>query len=162
LDKIIINTDCYNIFKNTNVKNILLYNPNLNILTQVDNSSEIDSIVIQNLQDQKSVRSEYNNLLEDQKFLDMLQQSNLILESDQKRLNQNLKSTSEMKSLEEKILFYQALDQKNDFIIFLKKYLSYLAKNDLVYRLIDYLMFYFKFNNKNLFSILVKLIILKL
>ncbi len=149
-----IYTDSFNVFKNTNVKNLLLYSRSLNILTQFDNSTEIENIILNCLQEHKAIKSQYNLFLKDPKFFSILNDTNLIPERQEKSLLENLKLNSEIKSLEEKLHFTQMLNQKDEFIFFVRKFLDTLIKHGLFYKLIDFFTFFFKFNQKKLFAFL--------
>ncbi len=83
----------------------------------------------------------------------MIEERLLFTESN--NLNENYKINAEIRMIEEKILFYHQLNQKNEFILFFSKYLNSLAKFGVFYQLVDFFTYYFKFNEKRFFSILV-------
>jgi hypothetical protein len=126
----------------------------MNILTQFENSSETENIILNCLQEQKKRKSQYNLLLNDPKFYSLLEEKNLIPEREEKALNENMKLNSEIRSIEGKLLFNQMMSQKNDFIFFFKKYLDGLVKHNLYYKLMDFFTFNFKFNERKLFDFL--------
>lgn len=154
LDRIIIYVDYYNIFKNTNVKNILLYKKELNELIQLDNNAEIENIVASGIQEQKHFRSHYNMMLSDHLITNGLV---MISEKEEKLILENNKYNSEIRALEDKILFNNNLNQKNEFLMFFDKLLVILTKSEFTYRLIDILYFYFISNNKRMFDFLVNI-----
>lgn len=123
-------------------------------MTQFENSTEIENIVLSCLQDQKKRKSQYNLILNDPKFYSLLEEKNLIRERDEKVIYENMKFNSEIRSIEGKLLFNQMMGQKDDFIFFLKKYLDTLVKHNLYYKLMDFFTFNFKFNEKKLFDFL--------
>jgi hypothetical protein len=150
-EKIIFYVDTFNIFKNHNIKNVLLLNRIYGTLTQFDNTLEVEEIIHANLNSHKNLKSYYNALLEDQKFFSILEKSN-ILHDNEKNLIENFKITTELRSCEDKIIFYSCIDQKNELISFIKKYLNLLIKYNLHYRLVDFFFFYYKKNEKKIFS----------
>ncbi len=70
-------------------------------------------------------------------------------------INNNRKLNYEALCLQEKLNFNKDLNQKNEFIMFHKKYISFLIKNNFYYRLYDYLYYTIIINEKCLYSILV-------
>ncbi len=135
------------------MKNLLLFNRSLNTLTQFDNSSEMEDIINSQQHSQKLIKSFYTNFLQNTNIFSLMQKYNLF-EENEISLNENIKITSELRSFEEKILFYSMMNQKNELIIFIKKYLALLLKYNLYYRVLDFFMFYFQVNEKRIFSIL--------
>jgi hypothetical protein len=150
-EKIIIYVDTFNVFKNQNIKNILLFNRNYRTLSQFDNTLEVEDIIYSRINLQKSFISYYNELLKDNKFLSLIELWNLF-DDTQKNLSENLKITTELRSLEDKILFYSSINQNNELISFVKKYINLLIKNNLHYRLLDFFFFYYRINEKKIFS----------
>lgn len=132
---------------------MLVYNRTYDTLTQFVNSEEIESIIVNSLQEQIKTESHINYFLKDQKFFSLMEEKNL-LEDNEQNLFLSLKLNDEIRSIEEKLNFYQLFSQQNEFIMFLKKYLNLLTKNNLFYRLIDFFAFYFKFNEKKIFKFL--------
>ncbi len=150
-EKIIIYVDTLNVFKNQNIKNILLLNRNYGTLSQFDNTLEVEDIINSRINLQKSFISYYNELLKDNKFLSFIEQWNLF-DDTEKNLSENLKITTELRSLEDKIIFYSSINQNNELISFVKKYINLLIKNNLHYRLLDFFFFYYRNNEKKIFS----------
>jgi hypothetical protein len=158
LDRIIIYVDTFNIFKNTNIKNILLYDRNLNQLIQLDNgsgNSEIENMVLNTIQENKSILSQYNYLFNDPSFFILIEQISLISEKDEKKVMDNVKINANLKSLEEKLIYTNILNQKNEFVQFLDKYLYEMIRSKVFYKLMDFFVFYFNNNEKEIFQFLV-------
>ena len=149
LDRIIICLATNNIDKS-----YYIYNKNLNILIHLDYNTEIESIIFNSIQKNKSTKSEYNNIFNDYTFqnyfLTKINEENDIM------INNNRKLNYEAFCLQEKLYFNKDLNQKNEFIMFQKKFITFLIKNNFYYRLYDYLYYAIILNEKWLFSILVK------
>ena len=157
LNRIIIYADSFNIFKNSNTKIILLYSRNLNELIQLENSHipEIENIVMNSLHETKNILSEYNYLLRNSEFCKILKEFGLPGEKDEAKCNESFKINANLRSLEEQLILSHQLNQKNEFVMFLEKYINEMVKYKCYYKLIDFFVFYFKSNMKNLFNCLV-------
>lgn len=159
LNRIIIYADSYNIFQNSNVKNILIYDKNLNDLIQLDNSSnsEIDEIVTNSLHEQKNISSIYNILLNDLNFYKILEEHEIHDEKDEPRYNEKIRLNANLRSIEEQLLLSHHLIQNNEFVMFLEKYFNELIKSKSYLRLVDFFVFYFRSNSKKFFNLLVRI-----
>lgn len=153
-ERIIFYIDSSNNYRNTNIKNVLLYNSNLDELRQLDNIVEVEYLVNQLTQQIKNISSEYNYYFSDINYLEILYPNfNKFSEKDSdKFINDSNKINSEAKMYEEKFSLSHALGQENEFVNFLKKYLNYLIKNKLYYRFIDFFIYYYGVNKKNIFN----------
>jgi hypothetical protein len=125
----------------------------LNILSRLDYNTEIESIIFNSIQKNKWTKSEYNNMFNDYTFQNFF--ITKINEENDIMINNNRKLNYEALCLQEKLNFNKDLNQKNEFIMFHKKYISFLIKNNFYYRLYDYLYYTIIINEKCLYSILV-------
>jgi hypothetical protein len=159
LDKILIYADSFNVFKNSNVKNILLYNKTLNELIQLDNAinSEIENIVTNCLYEQRNILSLYNSLLNDDSFYRVIEEWNLHSEREDSKFNESIRVNANLKSIEEQLSLTHLLIQKNEFVMFLEKYINEAVKSKCYFKLVDFFVFYFKSNQKEFFNILVSI-----
>jgi len=159
LDKILIYSDSFNVFKNTIVKNIFLYNKSLNELIQLDNSvnHELDNILLNSLNEVKNNLSAYDCLINDSSFYKIINDLNMFSHIEDAKIKENISINSNLRSQEEKLLLSHLLNQKNEFIMFLERYLSELVKLKCYYKLADFFIFYFKSNRMQLFNILVSI-----
>jgi hypothetical protein len=126
------------------------------MLTQLDYNVEIQNIECSTIERNKSIRSDYNDLFSDMMF-DTYFLSKIPEENDSLILtNRNINYDS--LCLQEKILFNKDLNQKNELMLFFKKYLIHLAKNGLYFQIYDFLNYTLNLNNGSLLSIVVNII----
>jgi hypothetical protein len=137
-----------------NKKTYCIYNKNLNLLFQIDYSQEIQNIITSGLEENKNIKTIYNSLLRDHIFQSYF--INLIPEENDKRKLDNKNINFELNCLQEKILFNKDLNQKNEFIMFFRKFIIQLIKNGFYFQLFDYLYYICCVNRKSLFQIVVK------
>ncbi len=151
LDRIII---CLSL--NMVEKTYYLFNKTLNVLTQLDYNAEIQNIVFSTIEKNKSIKSHYNNLFSDTIFDTYFLPK--IPEENDSLIFTNRKINYDSLCLQEKILFNKDLNQKNEFILFFKKYLIHLAKNGLYYQIYDFFNYTINLNKGGLYTVVVNII----
>jgi hypothetical protein len=137
-------------------KTYCIYNRSLNLLTQLDYNHEVQIIVANGFEENKRVKSIYNHILKDYIFQTYF--IKLIPEENDQKKDENRKLNSDLICFQEKVLFNRDLNQKNEFIMFLRKFILQVIKNGFYFQLYDYLYYVYYANNKQLFSILVSLV----
>jgi hypothetical protein len=151
LDRIIIHIDTYNIFKNSNVKTILLYDRKLDEMIKLSNSEEMENVIVNTIKSHHNIKSHYNEFINNQTVI----QGGVNLFKNSDNSFENNKINSDLFTLEEKLIVNSSLNQKNEFLIFFRKFIQCVIKNSMYYRLIDFFFYIYKLNNKDYFSFLV-------
>jgi hypothetical protein len=133
------------------------FNRSMNLLFQLDYNPEVQTIVTNGLEENKRIKNIYNHLTKD--YIFQTHFINLIPEENDHKKDENKKINSDLICLQEKILFNRDLNQKNEFVMFLRKYILHLIKHGLYFQLYDYLYYVYFTNNKLLFNVLVRIMI---
>lgn len=123
----------------------------------MENNSEIENIILNSVQKNKSIISHYNFLLNDSIFCSLLPNLN---QNDLEGINSYFKINAEIRSIEDKLMTNNSLNQKNEFVSFMNKYVFILARHNLFYRLIDIMFIMFKLSDRNVFVFLVNFLFL--
>ena len=131
----------------------------MNELIQLDNSyiSEIENIVMNSLHETKNILSDYNYLLKNSEFCKILKEFGLPGDKDEAKFNESFKINADLRSLEEQFILSHQLSQKNECVMFIEKYINEMVKYKCYYKLVDFFIFYFKSNMKNLFNFMVRM-----
>lgn len=151
MEKIVFYVDSFNVFKNTNSKVVLLFNRDVGVLSKIENSAEVENFVQSTTQTQRLIRSPYNDLINN-RLLDLM----LIDNKSELSICESNKVQCELQCLEEKLLEYQSLNLKNEFIFYFDKLLRTMIAPRLTFKVVDYFLFYFQLNGKMIFEFLVK------
>jgi hypothetical protein len=161
LEKILLYADSFNVFKNSIVKNIFLYNKSLNELIQLDSSinQELENMISNSLNEQKNNLSAYDSLFNDCSFYKIIKDLNMFSHIEDAKIKENISINANLRSKEEQLLLSHLLNQKNEFVMFLEKYLNESAKLKCYYKLADFFLFYFKSNRMQLFNIIVSILL---
>jgi hypothetical protein len=136
-------------------KTYCIYEKGLNLLLQLDYNQEVKNIITNGQDEIKNIKSVYNQILKDYIFHTRF--FNLIPEENDQKKFENKNQNDELICLQEKILFNHDLNQKNEFIMFFKKFIIQLIKNGFYYQLFDYLFYIREANKKILLDLLVNL-----
>ena len=78
---------------------------------------------------------------------------------DDAKIKENISINANLRSKEEQLLLSHLLNQKNEFVMFLEKYLNESVKLKCFYKLADFFIFYFKSNRMQLFNIIVSILL---
>jgi len=117
-----------------------MYNLKLNELILIENKAEAENLIFLFSQNIKLLKSDYNLFLNDT-ILSTIRFYNEF-EDD---IEEVIKINFEIRAVEEKLIFHQNFDQKDEFLLMFKQLISLLIKHKLFYRLIDVLHFYTKY-----------------
>lgn len=135
-------------------KCVILYNLDTKEFINLENNTEFSNMVTDTLELNKRKKSDYFSIINDLSFSDFV---SLIKENNTTLLLANKKLNIEARSIEEKIFVCLYMNKADDFVVYLKKYVTHLVDAGMYYRLFDYLLYLFKFNEKLSISFIVSL-----
>lgn len=122
----------------------------------MENNTEFSLMVLEATESNKKAKSDYFAVVSNQNFGDFVQP---IKDTNSELLLSNKKANIEARSIEEKTFICNYMNQPQDFIVYLKKFIKHLIDERMYYRVFDYFMFLFNFNKKSFLNVVVRILI---
>jgi len=151
-------TAYYNSSITTKVKShqkLFIFCTEMQSLIEYDiNNSEIESFINMEYNFAKLSKSDYYFVINE---LKVFSQFKFISDYEDEQKEICIKRFSELNLLEGKLLEYQQFDQKNDFVIMLKKFFNLCVKNQIHVKLFDFIFFNIQILNYLNLKIMVRI-----